>query len=240
MSQLSSKVAIVTGGGTGIGLAITEKFVASGMRVLITGRRGDPLEALSQQHPDNVSVLQSDVTHPDDRKAIINAAVERYGRLDVLVNNAALHLVSSLQDSSDAQFEQSYQANLIAPAGLIREAIPHLQANKGAVINISTIGARAIFPGISPYTASKAALDHLTQVTAVELGPLGIRVNAVAPGMTRTDMSESYIDDSITAITPLGRVGEPADIAELVFYLASDSAGWVTGQIIDASGGLRL
>ena len=240
MNNFNEKIVIVTGGGTGIGRAITEIFAQNNAKVLITGRRESPLQDLSQSYPEQVSMLQADVTKAEDRKKIIQTAVDRYGRLDVLVNNAGVHLVAPIQESTDEQFEQSYQANLIAPASLIRESIPHLSKTKGSVVNISTIGARAVFAGISPYTCSKAALDHLTQVLAVELGPLGIRVNAVAPGMTRTDMAEPYINDEMTAMTPLGRVGEPVDIAGLVFLLTSANARWVTGQIVDASGGLSL
>lgn len=240
MSNFKDKVVIVTGGGTGIGRAIAETFAESQAKVLIAGRRESPLQELSERYPGKVSLLLADVTKAQDRKKIIQTAIDRYGRLDVLVNSAGIHLVARLEESTDEQFEQSYLTNLIAPASLIREAIPHLSESNGSVINISTIGARAIFPEISPYTCSKTALDHLTKVSAVELGPLGIRVNGVAPGMTRTDMAAPYITDEMAAMTPLGRIGEPVDVARLVLFLASEDAGWVTGQIVDASGGLKL
>ena len=243
MSDFNNKVVIVTGGGTGIGRAITEKFAENGAQVLITGRRESPLQELSQSFPENVSILQADLTKAEDRKQIIQTAIDRHGQIDVLVNNAGIAPVAPLQESTDEDFEQAYLTNLVAPASLMREAIPHLGKSKGSIINISSIGARAVLSGMSAYTCSKAALDHLTRTAAVELGPLGIRVNAVAPGMTETEMAESSIEqmgEMMVSMTPLGRLGKPDDIARAVFLLASDDAGWVTGQILDASGGLML
>lgn len=242
MSNFNDKVVIVTGGGTGIGRAITETFAKNGARVLITGRREAPLQELSQNFPEKVSFIQADVTKAEDRKKTIQTAIDRYGQINVLVNNAGIAPMLPLQESKDEDFEQAYLTNLIAPASLIRETVPHLSKTKGSVINISTIGATAAAPGTSPYTCSKAALDQLTRVLATELGPMGIRVNAVAPGMTKTEMAEPFIEqmgEMMVSMTPLGRLGEPIDIARTVLLLASDDAGWLTGQILNASGGLK-
>ncbi len=244
MSDFNNKVVIVTGGGTGIGRAITETFAKKSAKVLITGRREGPLKELSQGFPEQVSFIQTDVAKAEDRKKIIQTAIDRYGQIDVLVNNAALGpTIAPLKESSDEDFIQAYLTNLVAPASLIREAIPHLGKTKGTVINISTIGARTVKSGMLPYTCSKAALDHLTRNLATELGPLEIRVNVVAPGMTKTDMAEPFIDqmgEMMVSMTPLQRLGKPVDIARSVLLLASDEAGWVTGQILDASGGFML
>ena len=243
MSDFNDKVVIVTGGGTGIGRAITETFAKSGAKVLITGRREAPLQELSQSFPEKVSIIQADVTKAEDRKKIIQTAIERYGQIDVLVNNAGANPTGPIQESTDEDFVEAYMTNLVAPAALIREAIPHLSKTKGSVVSTSTIGARAVFSGMSAYSCSKAALDHLTRIAAVELGPLGIRVNAVAPGMVKTPMAAPFIDqmgDMMVSMTPLGRLGEPIDIAQAVLMLASDNAGWVTGQILDTSGGLMV
>jgi NAD(P)-dependent dehydrogenase (short-subunit alcohol dehydrogenase family) len=237
-------VVIVTGGGTGIGKAITELFVSTGARILITGRREPPLVDLSERHPANVSYITADVTKPKERNSIIPATIDRYGRLDVLVNNAGAFWMGSFQESTDADFEKTYSTNVVAPASLIRDAIPHLCKTKGCVVNISTVAARSIVPGTSAYAASKAALNHLTRTMALELGPLGIRVNAVAPGATRTDMGDEIIEahgeENFAATTALGRVGEPFDIAQSVFFLSSREAGWLTGQIVESSGGMAL
>ena len=244
MHMFDNKVVVVTGGGTGIGRASTELFAKNGARVLIAGRRQEPLVELSNLYPKNVSFIQSDVTDAEDRANILQTAIERYGRIDALVNCAGLAPLSSFEETNDEEFEKTYLTNLIAPASLIRLAIPHLSETKGAVVNVSTTMGRAKFPGAIPYSCSKAALNHLTQVLAVELGPTGIRVNAVAPGATKTDMVEEVLDqwgaETLVSMTPLGRLGEPAEIAKAVCFLASPDAEWVTGQILDSSGGFML
>ncbi len=244
MNKFDNKVVVVTGGGTGIGRASTELFAENGARVLITGRRQEPLAALSDRYPENVSFIQADVTDAEDRTNILQTVIDRYGRLDALVNSAGLAPLGAFQETTDEEFEKTYLTNLIAPASLIRLAIPHLAETKGAVVNVSTTGAQAAVPGAIPYVCSKAALNHLTRVLAVELGPLGVRVNAVAPGVTKTAMSEDIIEawgaETMLSMTPLGRLGEPSDIAKAVCFLASQDAEWVTGQILDSSGGFML
>ncbi len=244
MDKFDNKVVVVTGGGTGIGRASTELFADNGAQVLIAGRRQEPLAELSNLYPKNVSFIQADVTDAEDRANILQTAIERYGRIDALVNCAALAPDCAFQETTDEEFEKTYLTNLIAPASLIRLAIPHLSETKGAVVNVSTTMARSKSPGATPYSCSKAALNHLTQVLAVELGPSGIRVNAVAPGPTKTEMAEDLIEkwgtETIVSTTPLGRLGEPSDIAKAVCFLASPDAEWVTGQILDSSGGFML
>lgn len=244
MTAAPDKVVIVTGGGTGIGAAVSKHFADRGWQVLISGRREDVLTAHAAAFGGRISVLAADLTEPDQRKRIVATAIERYGRLDALINNAACAPMGGFMESQDADFERAYTTNVVAAAALIRDAVPHLSASQGAVVNISTVAARAVLPALSAYLTSKAALNHLTRVLAVELGPLGVRVNAVAPGALRTALSEpileSFGEEAMAAMTPLRRLGTPADMANTVYFLASPEAGWVTGQIVEASGGIML
>jgi NAD(P)-dependent dehydrogenase (short-subunit alcohol dehydrogenase family) len=244
MTSNALPVAIVTGGGTGIGAAITRKFVAAGWRVLIAGRRAAPLEAVAASDPAHISVLSVDLTDAAARDTLVPTALARYGRLDALINNAGYAPMGAFQSSTDEDFEAAYRVNVVAAAALIRTALPHLTASRGAVVNVSTVAARRVLPALSAYLASKAALSHLTRLLAVEFGPLGVRVNAVAPGATRSAMADDILamhgEDMITAMTPMGRLGEPEDIAATVLFLAGRDAGWVTGQVVEASGGILL
>jgi len=243
MNDFSDKVVIVTGGGTGIGRAVAEQFAEKGAQVLITGRREKPLKELYQRYPKKIRFLKADITKVEDRKSIIHSTIKSFGKIDVLVNNAGVGLFGNIQQVTDENFEQSYLTNLIAPASLIREAIPHLAATKGSVVNISSVVAKSVEAGSSAYSCSKAALNQLTRILAVELGVVGIRVNAVAPGTIKTDMTKRSFElngEALASITALKRGGEPIDVARVVLLLASEEAGWVTGQILDASGGSHL
>ena len=214
-----------------------------GANVLIVGRREVPLKEVSNNCPERISYLQADITNPDDRKRMVQTVIERYGRLDILVNNAAVLLPGPFPATTDEQFEQSYLVNVVSPAAIIREAIPYLTETKGSIFNISATVSWGVLPGTSPFATSKAALNHLTRILATELGPIGIRVNAIAPGLTETDMSKGIVaknGEKIVGMTPFGRLGQPEDIARIVLLMADDSAEWVTGQIIGASGGLFL
>ena len=243
MGRLTGKVALVTGGGTGIGRGIVEELVAQGGQVVAVGRRLAPLEELAQRLGDRVAVLSADVTR-DGRRAV-EFALERFARLDVLVNNAGVFLKAPLLQTSDAQIAEMLAVNVQAPLSLSREAVPALARTKGSIIHVSSAAGSYVRADLSAYGAAKAAIHHATKILAVELGPLGIRCNAVAPGLTRSEMTDP-IFGAPSALkfflehTALGRVGEPADIARVVAFLASDEAGWVTGQTIAASGGLLL
>lgn len=243
MARFEGKVALVTGGGTGIGRAVTEALVAEGAKVVVTGRREAPLEALAKAHPDQVRYTTADVAGPDGPKAAVAFTVETFGRLDVLVNNAGVLAMGPVVETDDDALERLLSINVGGVVRVSREAIPHLAAHKGAIVNISSTVAQAAVPGAAAYSATKAAVERLGAALAVEVGPLGVRVNSVAPGLTETDMSSGAPSEMIQAMvsqTPLGRVGRPEDIAKAVVFLASEDASWITGQALQSSGGLML
>jgi len=183
MDQLNRKAVLITGGGTGIGRAIAESFAQKGAKVLITGRREAPLKEVSQAF-ENIKYVQADVTKADDRKNALQAIITKFGKLDILVNNAGVGYQKSFTELTDEDIETTLKTNLLAPITLSRDAVPYLSESKGSIVNISTVAAQGVMPGLAPYGASKAGLNHLTRLLAAELGPLGIRVNAVAPGVT--------------------------------------------------------
>ncbi|WP_412555395.1 SDR family NAD(P)-dependent oxidoreductase [Shimia sp. MIT1388] len=245
MEKFANKVVIVTGGGTGIGKAIAAAFVAGGAKVLITGRRQAVLEQTVAELGPRAAFIAADVCESGASARIVQEAVSTFGRLDVLVNNAGTGTMGPLVETSDADIESTYRINVFAPLALAREAIPHLAETKGAVINISSVTARGTLPGVVAYASSKAAGEHAVRLLASELGPMGIRVNAVAPGFTDTEAlayvkTDEAMMGMVMAQTPMGRLGKPEDIANAVMLLADDRAGWITGQSVQAGGGYML
>lgn len=244
MSRLNGKIALVTGGGTGIGKAIVEAFVAEGAKVVITGRREAPLKALASAHPDAIAYVTADVAKPGDPKRALEFTQETFGKLDILVNNAGTFNGKPLVETTDEEIALLTSVNFNGLVSTTREAIPFLLETKGSVLNVSSVAGKGVW-GAAVYSATKAAVDQLTRVLAAELGPQGIRVNVVAPGMTETDMATDLlqVDEVVqgtVAQTPLRRIGRPEDIAGAALFLASDDASWVTGQLLQASGGLLL
>ena len=243
MSRFTNKVALITGGGTGIGRAVAKALVAEGARVVVTGRREKPLAQLAAEFPDAVRYITTDVTEKGAPANAVRFVIEQFERLDILVNNAGMGALAPLVELGDDAIQQTFAVNVESVLIATREATAALAKNRGAVVNISSTLAQVSMPGTAAYAGSKAAMERITSALAVELGPQGIRVNCVAPGVTKTDMSDAVPEEMIAGMvaqTPLGRIGEPEDIARAVAFLASDDASWITGQVLQSSGGLML
>lgn len=213
--------------------------------MVIAGRRQAVLEATTKELGESTHFVVEDVSKSGEPKAIVAETIAKYGQLDVLVNNAGTITMGPLKETSDEEIERVYRTNVFATLALSREALPHLIKTKGSIINISSTVSQGVMAGTSVYASSKAAVDHATRNLAAEYGPSGVRVNVVAPGATTTDMTTELLSDGqmremMIGMTPLGRIGEPSDIAKAVLLLASDDAGWITGQIVQVSGGMML
>lgn len=249
MPMFTDSVAIVTGGGAGIGRAVASELAESGARVLITGRRADAIEAAASTHP-AIEGLVADAGGPGAAEATVARAIELWGRLDILVNNAGAGQPEPLEAVSPEGMEAVYRTNVFGPTLLAKAALPHLRKTKGSIVNLSSTLARKPIAGFSAYAASKAALEQLTRVWAVELAPDHVRVNAVASGPVESEFLRDrmgFSDDQIAAIKakevemiPLRRRGVPEDVARWVVALADPGADWVTGQILGVDGGFGL
>jgi NAD(P)-dependent dehydrogenase (short-subunit alcohol dehydrogenase family) len=239
-------VALITGAGTGIGRGIAQLFAAEGARVVIAARREDPLRATVALAPDVISYVRMDLLNQAERHHALETVLQRHGRLDVLVNNAGNQINKPFAEQSEEEIDEVIRTNVISTAQLIHRALPALREARGNIVNISSTAGRFIpmpSPGITTYSTSRGGMNLMTRSLATELGPMGIRINAVAPGLTHGEVTgATLLSDparlaSLEALTPLGRIGQPADIARAVLYLASDEAEWITGQILDSSGG---
>ena len=249
MSAMARSV-VVTGAGSGIGRASAAAFTEHGDRVLAVGRTEADLRVLAKSHP-GIVPLCADITDPGAPELIVSTAVREFGRLDVLVNNAASAGFGELADVTREHVTEQLTTNVAAPILLIREVIGPLSRSEGTVVNISSSGSlgRRAWPGNAVYGAGKTALDFLTRTAAVELAPRGIRVVGVAPGVVRTGigarlgMSEQEYEgflEHMAGRVPSGRVGGPEDIAWWIVRLTEPGAGYVTGSVLAIDGGLSL
>ncbi|GBQ66658.1 dehydrogenase [Ameyamaea chiangmaiensis NBRC 103196] len=248
MSKLSGKVAVVTGASKGIGAGIAKALAAEGAAVVVnyaSSKAGADavVDAITQAGGKAVAV-QGDVARKADAHAIVDAAVSHYGRLDIVVNNSGVYEFAPLGEITEEHFHRQFNINVLGTLLTAQAALPHL-GEGSSIINISSVAARITPPNASVYSGTKGAVDAITGSLARELGPKKIRVNAINPGLVETEgthtanVSGSEMEQAIVAQTPLGRVGHVDDIARLAVFLASDDAGWVTGEALIASGGLR-
>jgi dehydrogenase/reductase SDR family protein 4 len=249
---LKDRVALVTGASRGIGRAIAETFAREGASVAICGRKQDTLNAVAaeinaRESGDRVVPIACHVGRPEDLQRLTETLHARFGRIDILVNNAATNVAQGPSLSiDDSQFDKMIEVNLKSAFRLIRLVAPGMcDRGYGSIINIASIsGLRPQFEGLM-YSATKAALIMMTQSYALELGPKGVRVNAIAPGLIRTVLSEYYWKDESRRekhldSQPIKHVGEPQEIAEVALLLASDRASYLTGQTLVVDGGATL
>lgn len=248
MSKLSGKVAVVTGASKGIGAAIAKAFAAEGASVVVNyaSSRADAeaiVEAIGAEGGKAVAV-QGDVTRVADAKKIIDAAITNYGRLDVVVNNSGVYEFAPVEQITEEQFHRQFNINVLGLLLITQAAIPHL-GEGSSIINIGSGVTRITPPFSAVYSGTKGAVDAITGVFAREFGAKKIRVNSLNPGMVETEGAHtagfigSDFQKQLEATTPLGRIGQPKDIASVAVFLASDDSAWLTGEQLLASGGMR-
>ena len=247
--SLQGKVAIVTGASKGIGAAIAKAFAAEGASVVVnyaSSRAGaDAVVAEIARAGGQAVAVHGSVAKEAEVTQLFAEAHEAFGRLDILVNNAGVYQFGALEDVTEAEFHRQFDTNVLGPILATREAVKRFPAEGGSVINVSSIVSEKGMPGITVYGATKGALDQITRTHAVELAPRKIRVNTIAPGIVETEGSHaagivgSEMEQQVVAGTPLGRMGQPDDIASVAVFPASDASRWVTGDRIRVAGGFR-
>lgn len=239
-----NKIAIVTGGGSGIGLAIAEKFVASDITTIIIGRDEEKLNAAKERLGSLCIPMVFDLNDLEGIPGLINTIKEEFGTIDILVNNAGINQKKEFTDVTDEEFQRILLTNVTAVFSLSREVVKcMLDKERGAIINISSMASQYGIPKVIAYTASKSAIEGMTKAMATELSPKGIRVNCIAPGFIATAMSAKALNndperrDKALGKTPMGYLGDPSDIADAALFLATDASKYITGTILRVDGG---
>lgn len=239
------KVALVTGGSSGIGLAIAHRFVSEGITTVITGRNEEKLQAAASDLGALCHAHVFDMDCLDQVAGFVQKVIDTHGQIDVLVNNAGINQKKPFLEVTSADFDQIVKTNQTALFVMSREVsrVMLAQKEKGNIIHISSMSAHYGIPQVIAYTASKSAVEGMTRAMAVDLSPLGIRVNCVAPGFIQTPMSSKAMDndparkEKVLSRTPIGHFGTTTDVANAVFFLASDQAKFITGEVLKVDGG---
>src|SRR5580765_3095219 len=250
---VAGRVVVVTGGGTGIGAAIAERFAAEDAQVVVVGRRREPLDEVAQRVGGTAMV--ADAADAESARGAVQATLAKFGRLDVLVNNAGGHGFSPVTETDDDSWAASLRANLSTAFVMAREALPALIEANGQIVIISSLSGLFAGPSVAGYTVGKHALIGLTRTLARDYGRHGVRVNAICPGWVRTPMADAEMDEfaghagldgrdtphaTVTADVPLRRPAEPAEIASIVRFLGSAESSYMTGAVLVADGGAHV
>ena len=247
MSILKDKVAIVTGASRGIGRAIAEVFVREGAKVVICGRKQETLDAVAREIGPSVKAVACHIGKMDQIRNLVDSAVRQFGRIDILVNNAATNIAQGpCLEVDEGQFDKMVEVNLKSAFLLVKLVAPGMcERGSGSIINVASVAGLRPQPDGLLYSMTKAALIMMTQCYARELGPKGVRVNAIAPGLIQTVLSEYYWKDEtrkaeIIGRQPLRHLGQPSEVAEVALLLASDRGSFMTGQTLVVDGGALL
>lgn len=246
---MQGKVCLITGASSGIGRAAALRFAENGATVVALGRNEEELNSMrdeAQKACGTVEIRLADILQTGQVEKSVGDAIEKFGQIDVLVNAAGIILNGSIEQTTLDDWDKMMNINLRAVFYMSQKCVPHLEKTKGNIVNVSSVSGLRAFPNVLAYCVSKAAVDQLTRCSALELAPKGIRVNAVNPGVVVTKLHkrggmaeadyENFLERSKTT-HPIGRVGEPHEVADLIYYLASEKASWITGATYEIDGG---
>lgn len=244
-STTEQKTAIVTGGASGLGYAITEKFVTNNIRTIIIGRNEQKLKSAKEKLGELCSYISFDLSNLAAIPGLVSQISNDFGKIDILVNNAGINMKKAFTEVSDEDFQNILLTNVNAVFSMSREVVKAMlkQESGGSIVNISSMASQYGIPKVIAYTASKSAIEGMTRAMAVDLSPQGIRVNCIAPGFIATDMSAKALDNDperknrVLSRTPMGKLGTPADVAEAVYFYATEAAKYVTGTVLPVDGG---
>lgn len=241
---MSKKIAIVTGGGAGLGLAISRKLVQEGVHVIMIGRNEEKLKSAVKEFGSLSSYKTFDLQNLKDIPTLIEEIHTAFGQIDILVNNAGINMKKPFIEVTDEDFASVIQTNLSSVFAISREVVKKMiEAKSGSIVNISSMAAQYGIPKVIAYSAAKTGIEGMTRAMATELSPMGIRINCVAPGFIKTDMSAKALDadperkNKVFSRTPMGKMGDPDDVAEAVYFFCSAGAKYVTGVVMPVDGG---
>ncbi len=241
---MDKKIAIVTGGNSGLGFATAKKFCENGIKTYILGRNKEKTEEACAELGELAESIIIDLTQLDQIPALVDGIFQKEGQIDILVNNAGINMKKDLVDVTDSEFEQVVRTNLFSVFAISREVVKKMkEKNRGSIINISSMAAQYGLPKVIAYSASKTAIEGMTRAMAVELAEYGIRVNCIAPGFIKTKMTAKALNsdlarkDKVFSRTPMGKMGLPEDIADAAYFFASNESKFVTGTVLPVDGG---